>query len=131
MANLCNLFNPERIVVGGDLGAAGELLLEPLREAMRRRAIRSAAEDVEVVPGASATAPRCWELWPSCSTRRSRAWWQANPWAKPLRHDVKHHQEVMGRVMFPTTRKAAGLAAVAVLAIGLVVAGCGSSSKSS
>ena len=33
--------------------------------------------------------------------------------------------------MFPTTRKAAGLAAVAVLAIGLVAAGCGSSSKSS
>ena len=33
--------------------------------------------------------------------------------------------------MFPTTRKAAGLAAVAVLAIGLVAAGCGSSSNSS
>jgi len=33
--------------------------------------------------------------------------------------------------MFPTTRKAAGLAAVAVLAVGLVAAGCGSSSKSS
>ena len=37
----------------------------------------------------------------------------------------------MGRVMFPTTRKAAGLAAVAVLAVGLVAAGCGSSSNSS
>jgi D-xylose transport system substrate-binding protein len=33
--------------------------------------------------------------------------------------------------MFPTTRKAAGLAAVAVLAVGLVAAGCGSSSNSS
>ena len=32
--------------------------------------------------------------------------------------------------MFPTTRKAAGLAAVAVLAVGLVAAGCGSSSNS-
>ena len=31
--------------------------------------------------------------------------------------------------MFPTTRKAAGLAAVAVLAVGLVAAGCGSSSN--
>jgi len=37
----------------------------------------------------------------------------------------------MGRVMFPTTRKAAGLAAVAVLAVGLVAAGCGSSDNSS
>lgn len=49
VATLCNLFNPRRIIVGGDLGAAGELLLEPLRESLRRGAIRSAAEDVEVV----------------------------------------------------------------------------------
>ena len=51
MATLCNLFNPHRVVVGGDLGAAGELLLEPLRESLVRGAIRSAAEDVEVVQG--------------------------------------------------------------------------------
>jgi hypothetical protein len=38
-------------VVGGDLGHAGELLLEPLRESVRRGAIRSAADDVEVVEG--------------------------------------------------------------------------------
>jgi D-xylose transport system substrate-binding protein len=37
------------------------------------------------------------------------------------------HQEVRGRVKFPTTRKAVGLPAAAVLAIGLVAAGCGSS----
>ena len=51
VANLCNLFNPERIVVGGSLGAAGEVLLGPLREAVRRRVIPSAVEDVEIVPG--------------------------------------------------------------------------------
>jgi predicted NBD/HSP70 family sugar kinase len=51
VATLCNLFNPHRVVVGGDLGAAGELLLEPLRESLSRGAIRSAAEDVTVVPG--------------------------------------------------------------------------------
>jgi len=50
-ANLCNLFNPERIVVGGDLGAAGELLLHPLRDALARAAIPSAASDVDVVAG--------------------------------------------------------------------------------
>jgi predicted NBD/HSP70 family sugar kinase len=48
---LCNLFNPQRIVVGGDLAAAGELLLEPLRAALRQGAIRSAADDVDVVAG--------------------------------------------------------------------------------
>ena len=50
-ANLCNLINPERIVVGGDLAAAGELLLAPLREALERSAIPSAGRDVEVVQG--------------------------------------------------------------------------------
>ena len=49
-ATLCNLFNPERVAVGGTLGAAGELLLEPLRESVRLRAIASAAEDVQIVP---------------------------------------------------------------------------------
>jgi predicted NBD/HSP70 family sugar kinase len=51
VANLCNLFNPERIVVGGSLGAASDVLLDPLREAVRRRVIPSAVEDVEIVPG--------------------------------------------------------------------------------
>jgi predicted NBD/HSP70 family sugar kinase len=51
VATLCNLFNPQRIVVGGDLGAAGELLLEPLRESLVRGAIHSAAEDVTIVGG--------------------------------------------------------------------------------
>ena len=51
VATLCNLFNPRRIVVGGDLIAAGDLLLDPLREFLNRGAIRSAAEDVEVVEG--------------------------------------------------------------------------------
>jgi predicted NBD/HSP70 family sugar kinase len=51
VANLCNLFNPERIVVGGSIGAAGDLLLGPLRESVRLRAIPSASEDVEIVTG--------------------------------------------------------------------------------
>src|SRR3954464_8740365 len=51
VATLCNLLNPQRIVVGGDLGAAGELLLHPLRESLRRGAIRSAADDVLVLQG--------------------------------------------------------------------------------
>lgn len=49
VAALCNLVNPGRVVVGGELGAAGDLLLDPVRDALRRGAIRSAAGDVEVV----------------------------------------------------------------------------------
>ena len=50
-ANLCNLINPHRIVIGGELAAAGALLLDPLRQSLARATIRSAAHDVEVVPG--------------------------------------------------------------------------------
>jgi len=49
VATLCNIANPQRIVVGGELAAAGDLLLEPLRESLRRGAIRSAADDVAVL----------------------------------------------------------------------------------
>jgi predicted NBD/HSP70 family sugar kinase len=48
---LCNLINPQRIVVGGEMAAAGEVLLGPLRESLERSAIRSAAQDVQVVQG--------------------------------------------------------------------------------
>ena len=51
-AALCNEFNPERIVVGGELALAGDLLLDPMRESIRRYAIPAAAEDLTVVAGA-------------------------------------------------------------------------------
>lgn len=49
LATLCNMLNPRRIVVGGELSAAGELLLAPLREALDRATIQSARADVQVV----------------------------------------------------------------------------------
>jgi predicted NBD/HSP70 family sugar kinase len=51
VANLCNLINPELIVVGGELSLAGDLLLDPMREVVWRSAIRSAAETTQIVPG--------------------------------------------------------------------------------
>jgi predicted NBD/HSP70 family sugar kinase len=51
LGNLCNLINPELIVVGGSLGAAGDVVLDPIREAVERAAIPSAAGDVDIVPG--------------------------------------------------------------------------------
>lgn len=51
VATLCNLFNPEMVVVGGDLSEAGELLLEPLRESIDRYALPAATRDLEVVAG--------------------------------------------------------------------------------
>ena len=51
VASLCNLFNPEMVVVGGDLSAAGELLLDPLRESIERYALPAATEQLDVVAG--------------------------------------------------------------------------------
>jgi predicted NBD/HSP70 family sugar kinase len=51
VANLVNLLNPSRVVVGGELAACGDVLLEPLRQECTRHAISSAAEDVEIAHG--------------------------------------------------------------------------------
>lgn len=48
IANVLNLVNPELVVIGGGVAEAGDVLLEPLREAIRERAMPAAA-DVEVV----------------------------------------------------------------------------------
>lgn len=54
VANLCNLLNPALIVVGGELAAAGDVLLNPMRESMRRRALTVTEPGAEVVTGAFA-----------------------------------------------------------------------------
>lgn len=51
VANLCNLLNPSRVVLGGDLAEAGELVLAPIRESVSRYAIPSAARQLGIVPG--------------------------------------------------------------------------------
>jgi predicted NBD/HSP70 family sugar kinase len=50
VANLCNLLNPDTVVVGGPLAAAGDLLLDPIRETVRRHAIASAADQLTILP---------------------------------------------------------------------------------
>jgi predicted NBD/HSP70 family sugar kinase len=50
VAGACNLLAPERVIVGGELAQAGELLLDPLRESLARSAI-AATRDVPVVAG--------------------------------------------------------------------------------
>ena len=49
LGTVCNLLNPQRVVVGGELGSAGEVIIEPSRQALDGSAIRSAAQDVDVV----------------------------------------------------------------------------------
>jgi predicted NBD/HSP70 family sugar kinase len=49
-AKICNLVNPDRVVLGGQLARAGDLVLEPMRESVRRYGVDSAMEAVEIVP---------------------------------------------------------------------------------
>ncbi len=52
IANLANLLNPSCVVIGGGVSKAGELLLEPLRQAVQQWAYSVAAEPLTVVPSA-------------------------------------------------------------------------------
>jgi predicted NBD/HSP70 family sugar kinase len=51
LADLCNHLNPAAIVVGGELGAAGEPLLAGIREAVDRYALPAAAHAVRILQG--------------------------------------------------------------------------------
>jgi len=49
-ASLVNVLNPQMIVFGGGVSKAGELLLAPVRQAVRERAFERPAEAVRIVP---------------------------------------------------------------------------------
>lgn len=50
LVSVVNLLNPEKIIVGGGVGQAGDLILEPIREAIKKRCIPTSAAAVEIVP---------------------------------------------------------------------------------
>jgi len=49
MAILVDLFNPERIVIGGLAMRLGQSLLEPARRAMEREALPASAKICQIV----------------------------------------------------------------------------------
>jgi predicted NBD/HSP70 family sugar kinase len=51
LAGVLNILNPDRIVLGGELGVAGELVLGSLRERLRRHALASAVQSTSIVQG--------------------------------------------------------------------------------
>lgn len=52
VAGFALAFDPQRIIVGGELAQTGEVLLGPLRDAVARRVPLGGESGVEVVPGA-------------------------------------------------------------------------------
>jgi hypothetical protein len=51
IAAAVNLLNPRLVIIGGDLARAGELLLDPIRTAIRRAVLPATAAQVSVVCG--------------------------------------------------------------------------------
>lgn len=52
LTSIVNLFEPERVVLGGGVSRSGELLFAPVRESVRAHAIAPAGRAVEIVPSA-------------------------------------------------------------------------------
>ena len=50
ISNFVNIFNPEVVVIGGGVMAAGDLLLEPARAVVAERALEPPREEVRIVP---------------------------------------------------------------------------------
>jgi glucokinase len=50
LSSYVNIFNPELIVLGGGVMAAGEMILEPVRGEIARRALPPSRDNVRVVP---------------------------------------------------------------------------------
>ena len=50
LTSVVNLLNPEKIIIGGGVADAGDILLDPIRETIRKRAMVVAGSAVEIVP---------------------------------------------------------------------------------
>jgi glucokinase len=56
IGTLVNIFNPELVVIGGGFAAAGDFVLEPAREVMRREALARAGDRIPIVRAELGTA---------------------------------------------------------------------------
>ena len=50
IANMVTVVSPDRIVLGGGVAAAGDLLFEPIRDEIRRRVTTTSIDEVTIVP---------------------------------------------------------------------------------
>jgi glucokinase len=56
IGSLVNIFNPELVVIGGGFAAAGDFILDPAREIVRREALAHAGDRVRIVRAELGTA---------------------------------------------------------------------------
>jgi len=48
IASLVNMINPKMIILGGGVAQIGDLFLEPIRQAVQKRSLRAAVQDVQI-----------------------------------------------------------------------------------
>lgn len=48
IAGLVNIFNPDIVIVGGGVAQVGDMLLEPIRQTVRRRALTAATQNLHI-----------------------------------------------------------------------------------
>jgi len=48
IAGLVNLFNPNIVIIGGNMARIGDLLLEPIRKTVQERSLRAASSNLRV-----------------------------------------------------------------------------------
>ncbi len=48
IASLVNMINPKMIILGGGVAQIGDLFLEPIRQAVQKRSLSAAAQDVQI-----------------------------------------------------------------------------------
>lgn len=50
LTSVINLLNPEKVIIGGGVAAAGDILFDPIKETIAKRAMTIQKEAVEIVP---------------------------------------------------------------------------------
>jgi glucokinase len=50
IANMITVITPERVVIGGGVAAAADLLLDTIRDEVRRHVFTTSLDEVEIVP---------------------------------------------------------------------------------
>ena len=50
LVSVINLLNPERVIIGGGVADAGDILFNPIKEVIKKRAMAIQANSVEIVP---------------------------------------------------------------------------------
>ena len=50
LTSVVNLLNPEKIIIGGGVAEAGDILFNPIKETIQKRAMAIQREAVQIVP---------------------------------------------------------------------------------